>query len=284
MQHTHSGFPIRLATERFDAPARGWTESRTAWLRAWRSACSARSRCCATALRCRCRPRARRAPCSPIWQSTAASISANGCASCSGSCRTIRAARCAGASRASARCSAMTEDMLKADRNTVQLCLDNVGIGYAGIRGLTQLDLNACPLSLLESCAAQFAGPFLADLSLAPLPRIRGLARGDLRRGGRAAHPPAARADRADRRGAGTRARLCASAASSVPRQSESRDARSRFFRVRRARAPWRRNRRPGRCALPGRDRSSGTSCAIAPPTRASRVLPLHRPGLRPRT
>ena len=64
------------------------------------------------------------------------------------------------------------EDVLKADRNTVQLCLDNAGFGYASIRGLTQLDLNACPLTVLESCAAQFSGPFLADLSLPRCPEF----------------------------------------------------------------------------------------------------------------
>jgi len=62
--------------------------------------------------------------------------------------------------------------VLKADRNTVQLCLENVGFGYAGMRGLTQLDLNACPLAVLESCAAQFSGPFLADLSLPRCPEF----------------------------------------------------------------------------------------------------------------
>ena len=63
-------------------------------------------------------------------------------------------------------------DVLKADRNTVQLCLENAGIGYTSMRGLTQLDLNACPLAVLESCAAQFSGPFLADLSLPRCPEF----------------------------------------------------------------------------------------------------------------
>jgi len=64
------------------------------------------------------------------------------------------------------------ESVLKADRNTVQLCLENIGFGYASIRGLTQVDLNACPLAVLESCAAQFSGPFLADLSLPRCPEF----------------------------------------------------------------------------------------------------------------
>jgi DNA-binding SARP family transcriptional activator len=64
------------------------------------------------------------------------------------------------------------ESLLQADRNTVRLCLDNTSLGYATIRGLTQLDLNACPLAMLESCAAQFSGPFLADLSLPRCPEF----------------------------------------------------------------------------------------------------------------
>lgn len=62
--------------------------------------------------------------------------------------------------------------LLRADRSTVQLCLDDVSFGYATIRGLTQVDLNACPLAMLESCAAQFAGPFLADLSVPRCPEF----------------------------------------------------------------------------------------------------------------
>jgi len=64
------------------------------------------------------------------------------------------------------------ETLLKADRTTVRLCLESAGSDYASMRGMTQVDLNACPLAVLESCAAQFAGPFLADLALPRCPEF----------------------------------------------------------------------------------------------------------------
>ena len=62
--------------------------------------------------------------------------------------------------------------LLQADRSTVRLCLDSTSSGYAAMRRLTQVDLNACPLAVLESCAAQFSGRFLADLSLPRCPEF----------------------------------------------------------------------------------------------------------------
>ena len=62
------------------------------------------------------------------------------------------------------------EACLSADRNTVQFSLEGMNSDYAGIRELMQADLNACPVPLLERRAAQFSGPFLADLSLPRCP------------------------------------------------------------------------------------------------------------------
>jgi hypothetical protein len=52
----------------------------------------------------------------------------------------------------------------------VQLSLACISSDYASIRELAQADLNACPLPVLERCAAHFSGPFLADLSLPRCP------------------------------------------------------------------------------------------------------------------
>jgi DNA-binding SARP family transcriptional activator len=67
---------------------------------------------------------------------------------------------------------AQAESCLKADRNTVQLCLESGSFDHAGLRELAQADLDACPLAVLESSAARFGGPFLADLSLPRCPEF----------------------------------------------------------------------------------------------------------------
>jgi DNA-binding SARP family transcriptional activator len=64
------------------------------------------------------------------------------------------------------------ENLLQADRSTVKLCLADVSFDYATMRRLTQVDLNACARTLLEGHAAQFSGPFLADLSLPRCPEF----------------------------------------------------------------------------------------------------------------
>jgi DNA-binding SARP family transcriptional activator len=173
--------------------------------------------------------------------------------------------------------------MLKADRNTVQLCLDNVGFGYAGIRGLTQLDLNACPLALLENCAAQFAGLFLADLSLPRCPEFEAwraaisdeadvlhirLLRALIERTG--AEPERAL-------GYAHQLRRLSPDNQNLAREIEvlSRAARQNAMTAQPvARALRVAGARPVEWELM-RDRTADTS---------NRVLPLHRPGLRPRT
>jgi DNA-binding SARP family transcriptional activator len=172
------------------------------------------------------------------------------------------------------------EHILKADRNTVQLSLDNVGFGYTGIRGLTQLDLNACPLSLLESCAAQFAGPFLADLSLPRCPEFEAwraaisdeadvlhirLLRALIERTG--AEPERAL-------GYAHQLRRLSPDNQNLAREIEvlSRAARQSAME---AQPAARTLRVAGARPVEWRDRAADTG---------SRVLPLHRPGLRPQT
>ena len=172
MQHPHSGSPIRLATERFDAPARGGqnpgqhaasgVEIRVlGTFTVLRDGAplplppSRKTRALLAYLAIDGRKHQRERLCELFWE-----LPDDPRGALRWSLSRIR--------------QVLGDDgnMLKADRNTVQLCLDNVGIGYSSIRGLTQLDLNACPLSLLENCAAQFAGPFLADLSLPRCPEF----------------------------------------------------------------------------------------------------------------
>jgi DNA-binding SARP family transcriptional activator len=172
MQHVHSGFPIRLATERLDAPARvgqnpgqhGASGLEIRVLGAFgvlRDGASVplppsrKTRALLAYLAVDGRKHQRERLCELFWE-----LPDDPRGALRWSLSRIRQVL------------GDHESVLKADRNTVQLCLENIGFGYASIRGLTQVDLNACPLAVLESCAAQFSGPFLADLSLPRCPEF----------------------------------------------------------------------------------------------------------------
>ena len=172
MQHVHSGFPIRLATERFDAPApvgqnpgqHGASGLEIRVLGAFgvlRDGApvplppSRKTRALLAYLAVDGRKHQRERLCELFWE-----LPDDPRGALRWSLSRIRQVL------------GGDETVLKADRNTVQLCLENIGFGYASIRGLTQVDLNACPLAVLESCAAQFSGPFLADLSLPRCPEF----------------------------------------------------------------------------------------------------------------
>ena len=153
---TDSGFPIRLATERFDAPARGGripdsTGASGLEIRVLGAFAvlrdgapvplppSRKTRALLAYLAIDGRKHQRERLCELFWE-----LPDDPRGALRWSLSRIR--------------QVLGDDanVLKADRNTVQLCLENAGFGYASMRGLTQLDLNACPLTVLESCAAQF--------------------------------------------------------------------------------------------------------------------------------
>ena len=133
----------------------------------------------------RCRRRARRAHCSPIWRPPESRIGASGSAPCSGICRTIRADRCAGVlSRLRALVDEPDAPRIVATRDTVAFEPRGADVDLLVIRQRVA-NFPALSLAELQELAGTFRGEFLEGIDLPDLPDFQAWClaeREDLRR------------------------------------------------------------------------------------------------------